>query len=137
MNPPIIPEYNKPDQPGLSMNFDNTVSLYHIIQDDHNFDKAAQDIFDLIAEAQKKFPDWPRVFYLDINGHLDNMGRFEPDMVEIQQEFMIQALGSFLTAIDMPLVSVVNPEVQKNDIPDSLGIQKPEDGYPMPPSNEA
>ena len=112
------------------MNFDNTVSIYHVVQEADHFDKAAQEIFGLIAEAQKRYPDWPRVFYLDILGHIDEQGRFEPDMVEIQQEFLIAALGKFLTAIDMPLVSVVNPDVQDNEIPDSLGIQLPEDGLP-------
>ena len=130
MTPPIIPKYDKPDQPGLSMNFDNSVSLYHIVDEADNFDKAAQDIFNLIVEAQQRFPDWPRVFYLDITGHIDEHGRFEPDMVELQQEFLIAALGKFLTAIDMPLVSLVNPELQNNEVPDSLGIQLPEDGFP-------
>lgn len=116
------------------MNFDNTVSIYHVVDESDNFDKAAQDIFSLIANAQKRYPDWPRVFYLDISGHLDEQGRFDPDMVELQQEFLIAALGQFLTAIDMPLVSVVNPNVQDNQIPDSLGIQLPEDGLPTQPN---
>ncbi|MFK7844828.1 MAG: hypothetical protein AB8G77_05960 [Rhodothermales bacterium] len=132
MNPPLIPKYDKPEQPGIAMNFDNTVSLYHIVQEGDSFDKAAQDIFNLIADGQKRFPDWPRVFYLDILGHLDERGRFDPDMVELQQEFLISALGKFLTAIDMPLVSIVNPEVQDNNVPDSLGIQIPDDGLPSP-----
>lgn len=130
MNPPIIPSYNKPEQPGIAMNFDNTVSLYHVVEEADTFDKAAQDLFGLIAEAQKKYPDWPRILYLDIRGHLDERGRFEPDMVELQQEFLVAALGKFLTAIDMPLVSLVNPELQDNNVPDSLGIQLPEDGFP-------
>ena len=128
MTPPLIPAYNKPDAPGISMNFDNTVSLYHIVRKEDDFERAAQDIFTLIREAQRKFPDWPRVFYLDIEGHLDDLGRFEPDMVELQQEFLIAALGKFLTALDMPLVSVINPEVQDNDVPDSLGINAGEAG---------
>ena len=130
MNPPLTPSYNKPEQPGIAMNFDNTVSLYHIVEEADTFDKAAQDLFNLIAEAQKKYPDWPRVLYLDIRGHLDERGRFEPDMVELQQEFLVAALGKFLTALDMPLVSLLNPELQDNNLPDSLGIQLPEDGLP-------
>ena len=126
MSTPIIPEYNKPDQPGIAMNFDNTVSLYHIVAEDHTFDQAAQDIFALVKEAQERYPDWPRVVYLDILGHLDELGRFDPEMVELQQEFLIAAMGQYLTAIDMPLVSVVNPDLQSNDVPDSLGIQFPE-----------
>ncbi len=128
--PPLVPNYNKPEQPGIAMNFDNTVSLYHVVEESDNFDKAAQDLFKLIAEAQKKYPDWPRVLYLDIRGHLDERGRFEPDMVELQQEFLVAALGKFLTALDMPLVSLINPELQDNNLPDSLGIQMPEDGLP-------
>ena len=123
MQPPLIPEYNKPEAPGIWMNFDNTVSLYHIIEEDATFDTAAQDLFAIISEAQKKYPDWPRVLYLDIQGHLDQLGRFEDDMVELQQEFLIAAMGPFLTALDMPLVSVLNPDAQKNDLPDSLAIQ--------------
>jgi hypothetical protein len=128
MTPPILPEYNKPEQPGIAMNFDNTISLYHVVEAGHDFDRAARDLFALIKEAQDRYPDWPRVLYLDIGGHLDNLGRFEPDMVELQQEFLIAAMGKYLTALDMPLVSVVNPELQSNDVPDSLGIKMP-DGH--------
>ena len=125
-NSPFVPAYNKPDQPGISMNFDNSVSLYHVVGAEDTFDKAAQDLFSLLKEAQERFPDWPRVLYLDIVDHLDDMGRFEPDMVELQQEFLVATLGRFLTALDMPLVSLLNPEEQHNDLPDSLGIQFPE-----------
>lgn len=127
MTPPLIPEYNKPEAPGISMNFDNTVSLYHVVRAGDDFDRAAQDIFSPVREAQQQFPNWPRVLYLDIEGHLDELGRLVPDMVELQQEFLIAALGKFLTALDMPLVSVVNPEVQNNELPDSLGIRMPGD----------
>ena len=124
MNPPIIPQYNKPEAPGIWMNFDNTVSLYHVVSETDHFDAAAQNIFNLVKEAQEKYPDWPRVLYLDIQGHLDELGRFQDDMVELQQEFLIAALGKFLTALDLPLVSVVNPELQDNNLPDSLAIQQ-------------
>ena len=123
MNPPLIPEYNKPEAPGIWMNFDNTVSIYHVVSDTDTFEKAAQDIFALIKDSQTKYPSWPRVLYLDIQGHLDELGRFTDEMVELQQEFLIAALGKFLTALDMPLVSVVNPDVQSDELPDSLAIQ--------------
>ena len=129
MEPPFIPEYNKPDAPGIWMNFDNTVSVYHIVEEQHDFDRASRDIFARLQEANQKFPDWPRVLYLDIQGHLDPHGRFDPDMVELQQEFLIEALGEFWTALDMPLVSVVNPRPQNNNIPDSLSIRPPEQRY--------
>ncbi|HET6569572.1 MAG TPA: hypothetical protein VFG50_16525 [Rhodothermales bacterium] len=127
--PPFVPEYNKPDAPGIWMNFDNTVSVYHVVGEDDDFNAAAGDIFVLLKEAQDRFPDWPRVLYLEIEGHLDDQGRFEPDFVELQQEFLIAALGQFFTALDMPLVSVLNPNVQSNELPDALRIGPPTGGY--------
>lgn len=128
--PEFVPEYNKPDGPGIHMNFDNTVSIYHIIQPDDDFETAAQDVFALLKETQERFPDWPRVLYLDIQGHLDAQDRLEEDMVEFQQEFLIAAMGKFFTALALPLVQVVNPQKQSNDIPDELVLQAP--GTPLP-----
>ena len=125
---PLHPEYNKPEAPGIWMNFDNTVSIYHVVGEGEDFEQAAQGVFAQLQECQQRFPDWPRVLYLDIVGHLDNFGRFEPDFVELQQEFLIAALGPYFTALDMPLVSVLNPELQRNDIPDRLEIGPPAEG---------
>lgn len=122
---PITPEYNKPDAPGIWMNFDNTVSIYHVVGSSENFEEAALGIFAQLQECQERFPEWPRVLYLDIEGHLDEHGRFEPDFVELQQEFLIAGLGKFFTALDMPLVSVLNPDPQVNDVPDALKIGPP------------
>ena len=121
----VTPEYNKPESPGIWMNFDNTVSIYHVVDENDDFVKAAQDIFGRLQECQERFPEWPRVLYLDVNGHRDQLGRFEPDFVELQQEFLIAALGRFFTALDMPLVSVINPDPQQNDVPDRLEIGPP------------
>ena len=126
--PPFVPEYNKPDAPGIWMNFDNTVSVYHVVGAEDDFERAAGDIFDLLKEAQGRFPEWPRVLYLDIAGHLDEQGRFEPDFVELQQEFLIAAMGRFFTALDLPLVSVLNPDPQDNNVPDTLNISPPVQG---------
>jgi hypothetical protein len=41
------PAYEKPSQPGIAMNFDNSVSLYHVIGPDDSFEKAAIDLFAL------------------------------------------------------------------------------------------
>ena len=128
--PEFVPEFNKPDAPGIHMNFDNTVSIYHVVGEDDDFETAAQDIFALLNEAQERFPDWPRVLYLDINGHLDGHDRFTDDMVELQQEFLIAALGRFFTALALPIVAVVNPDKQANDIPDSLRLQPPDGDLP-------
>jgi hypothetical protein len=128
--PDFVPEYNKPEAPGLHMNFDNTVSLYHIVAEGDGFETAAQDVFALLKEAQERFPDWPRVLYLDIQGHLDGQGRFTDDMVELQQEFLIAAMGKFFTALALPIVAVVNPDPQVNDLPDELVLQAPGSDLP-------
>jgi len=129
--PEFIPEYDKPNAPGIHMNFDNTVSLYHIVEEGDDFETAAHDVFELLSEAQEEFPDWPRVFYLDIEGHVRDDGRLEEDMIELQQEFLIAAMGKFFTALAMPLVSVVNPDDQVNDLPDELVLQPPDGDLPQ------
>jgi len=129
--PDFVPEYNKPDAPGLHMNFDNTVSLYHVVQAEDDFEAAAQDLFALLQEAQAEFPDWPRVLYLDIEGHVRDDGRLEEDMIELQQEFLLAAMGKFFTALALPLVSVVNPDDQVNDLPDELVLQPPDAELPQ------
>jgi hypothetical protein len=131
---PFVPEYNKPDAPGIWMNFDNTISVYHIVEEQDSFERAAQDVFSMLKEAQSRFPDWPRVLYLDIRGHIDEHGRFDPDFVELQQEFLIAAMGQFFTALDMPLVSVLNPNPQKDDLPEVLRIGPPVAGYDSGPA---
>jgi hypothetical protein len=128
--PDFVPEFNKPDAPGIHMNFDNTVSIYHIVAPDDDFEAAAQDVFALLKDAQDRFPDWPRVLYLDINGHVDEQGRFSDEMLELQQEFLIAALGRFFTALALPIVAVVNPDKQANDVPDSLRLQAPDAELP-------
>ncbi len=127
--PPSAPAYKKPDAPGIWMNFDNTVSLYHHVQREEPFEKAAQDLFNLLQEAQARFPDWPRLFYLDIAGHLDRQGRFEPDFVELQQEFFFSVIAPFVTALELPLTgALLNPEPQRNDVPDRLNIGPMQEG---------
>ncbi len=120
MNEPV---YNKPDVPGVSMNFDNSVSVYYIVNRDDTFEAAATAVVDLLREAEKRFPGWQRTFYLDIEGHTDGDGRLEPDWVEFQQEFLFSVVGPFVTAMDTPLTGpVANPERQRNDVPDRLRI---------------
>lgn len=117
------PAYEKPSQPGIAMNFDNTVSLYHIVGPDDSFEKAADDLFDLLKEAQRRYPDWPRSYYVDIRGHVDETGRFESDFVELQQEFFFSTMASFVTALELPLTGpLLNPDPQRNDLPDELVI---------------
>lgn len=125
--PPFVPAYNKPETPGVWMNFDNTVAIYHVVQAADDFYEAARAVFGLVKEAQERFPDWPRMLYLDIAGHTDPRHGFEDDFVEFQQEFWFSAIAPFLTGFDLPLTgALVNPNRQRNDLPDELVIQNPE-----------
>ena len=119
----VEPAFNKPDEPGIALGFDNVVSIYHVIGPEDDFESAALAVFHLMQESETRYPGWPRIVYLDVNGHSGSRHGFDDDMFEFQQEFMIGTMGPFLTAIDMPLLSVWNPEDQRNDLPDALAIQ--------------
>lgn len=126
--PSLIPEYNKPDAPGIWMNFDNTVSIYHVIGPNDGFAKAAQDVFAWVNRAQEDFPDWPRVFYVDISGHEGEQAGFDADFYEFQQEFFFSTIAPFLTGFELPLTgALINPDEQRNDMPDSLVVRAPGD----------
>lgn len=123
-SPPFIPAYNKPDSPGVWMNFDNTVAIYLIITGKMSFVEAAQQAFSMVKDAQTRFPDWPRIFYLDVGRHSGTDQAFDDEMIEFQQEFWFSAIAPFLTSFDLPLTGpLVNPNTQRNDIPDSLAIE--------------
>lgn len=122
----FIPEYNKPDAPGIAMNFDNTVSLYHMVEPEDNFEDAAGAVFGLIKTAQEQYPDWPRILYVDILGHKGERSGFDEDFFEFQQEFWFSTVAHFVTAFETPLLGgLVNPNPQQNDLPDQLVLKGP------------
>ena len=64
------------------------------------------------------------LFYVDILGHIDATGRFTEDFVEFQQEFFFHVVAPFVTALELPLTGpLVNPDPQRNDVPDRLRIE--------------
>jgi hypothetical protein len=106
------------------MNFDNTVAIYMIITEEMSFVEVAQRAFSMVRDAQARFPDWPRIFYLDIGKFSSTDPAFDDEMIEFQQEFWFSAIAPFLTSFDLPLTGpLVNPSTQRNDIPDSLAIK--------------
>lgn len=128
MEPSFVPKHSKPDAPGVWMNFDNTVSLYYIVEPDDSFEQAAQALFALLKEAQAQFPDWPRLLYLDVLGHQGDRAGYDPDFFEFQQDFLFATIAPFVTALETPLTGpLLNPDTQRNDVPDDLVI-KPPDG---------
>lgn len=104
------------------MNFDNTVSIYVRIDADDTFATAAGRLFAAVKEARDRFPSWPRVLYVDVEGHEGAQQGFDADFFEFQQEFVFATVAPFLTALSMPLVSVVNPHPQRDDLPERLTI---------------
>lgn len=126
--PPVVPDYNKPDAEGIWMNFDNSVSIYHVVKADDSFEQAASDVFGYLKKAQEDFPDWPRVLFVDIQGHGGEQAGFDPDFYEFQQEFFFSTMAPFLTGFELPMTGpLINPEHQRNDLPDELVINVPDD----------
>lgn len=97
-------------------------AIYHRVMRRENFEKAAKDLFELLQATQQKSPNAPRMLYLDIDGHRNDEGGFDKDMLELQQEFCLGFLMPYFTEMHLPLISVKNPKGQCNDIPDKLQI---------------
>ena len=118
-------DHPAPEAPGVWMNFDNTVSLRYDVEENASFEDAALGLFALLKDAERQFPGWPRLLYLNIEGHLDTFGRLEPEMIELQQEFLFSIVGPFVTAVAAPIVSGLNPAPQRNNLPDRLVLAPP------------
>ncbi len=120
------PQHNRPDSPGIAMNFDNTVSIYQKVQVGDTFEDAVTEAFGYIRQAQESFPDWPRIFYLEIDGHTGDRHGYDDDFFEFQQEFWFSTIAHFVYAFETPLTGgLVNPKPQQNDLPDQLVISGP------------
>ena len=102
------------------------VVLYHRIMRRENFEKAANDLFDLLKSTQIKSPNIDRILYVDIDGHKNSQGGFNKDMFELQKEFGIGFLGKYFKEIHFPLIDFENPKPQCNDVPVKLKIFLPE-----------
>ena len=123
MEPEFVPEHRRPDAPGIAMNYDNTVSLYQVVEGGESFEEAAKAAFALLRKAQDMYPGWPRLSYLDVDGHSGPRSGFDEDFFEFQQEFWFSTVAHFVTAFDTPLTGpLLNPSAQRTDLPDSLDI---------------
>lgn len=92
--------------------------IKHTVKAIESFGDAANAIFNLIDDAQKRVPDEDRVLFLDIDGHRNLKGGFDNDMLELQSCFLLQFAIKFLVEIHCPLTSVKNKEKQINIIPE-------------------
>lgn len=100
------------------------IIIHHRIMRRENFEVAAQDIIRLLRNVQKRNPGKPRVLYVEIDGHRNKAGGFDPDMVELQIQFGIGFLLQFFEEIYFPMVRVKNSKEQNNNVPDKLKIYK-------------
>lgn len=62
------------------------------------------------------------MLFVDIDGHRNEEGGFDRDMMELQKEFGLGFLLQFFKEVHFPLGSVVNSNPQNNDVPESLEI---------------
>jgi hypothetical protein len=100
------------------------VAIYHVVYQHERFSESAQKLFKLIQEAERRQPGRKRQLYLDIEGHRNDQGGFDADMLELQKDFLLGFLGRYLSEIHAPLFSATNPNDQVNDIPPALEIQQ-------------
>ena len=81
-------------------------------------------LFELVRSALQREPGKGRILYLDIDGHRDDQGRFDPDMLELQSAFIEGFLIPFLAEARLPGdVHLVNRTAQRDDVPDKLEIR--------------
>ena len=98
----------------------DVVALYHIIYDHEGFEDSAQNLFNLVQQAQSVSPGKKRKLYLDIDGHRVKECGFDADMLDLQKESLLGFLSPFLSEIHCPLVDETNLKPQENDIPPTL-----------------
>jgi hypothetical protein len=97
-------------------------SIQHTVFAEENFQTAARMLYKLIYTAQQKFPNQKRILYLDIEGHRNNAGGYDRDMLELQKEFMLDFLLPYLSVAHLPLCSVENTKLQENELFEDLAI---------------
>lgn len=100
------------------------IALYHRVTPEDTFDVAAQMLFDLVLKAEADFPGQPRSLYLDVDGHRNAAGGFDPDMFELQKDFLIGHLIRYLSEVRTPMYHLTNPN-QVDDLPEDLVIATP------------
>lgn len=98
------------------------VAIYHYVFENESFETAATHLFKLVRRAQETSPGQNRALYLDIEGHRNEAGGYDQDMFHLQKEFVLGFLMYFLSKAHLPLMTVCNPRLQRNDLPDSLRI---------------
>lgn len=113
---------NRPDHERINALRDKSIAIQHTVFAEENFQTAARMLYKLIYTAQQKFPNQKRVLYLDIEGHRNNAGGYDRDMLELQKEFMLDFLMPYISVAHLPLCSIENTKLQENELFEDLAI---------------
>lgn len=98
----------------------HTIAIYHVVYEYEGLEESAKTIHELVYSAQEKQPDYARALYLDIDGHIDEHGGFDKEMMELQQEFLMKTMLPYFQEIHMPILDIKNSNPQKNNIPPKM-----------------
>ena len=104
-----------------------SIAIYHAIYAHEGFKTAATMLFDLVKTSAARYPGKKRVLFLDIDGHRNDQGGFDWDMLELQKEFMADFLVQFLTEWHMPLGAFRAIKPQSDVFPDRLDVVERKD----------
>ena len=100
----------------------DNVLLFINISEKENFEQVARKIFNLIYKTSKRQPNVKRTLIIEIDGHRVKAGGYDNDMFELQSEFAFKVILPMVNVLHMPLISVRNPEEQKNPEAEQLLI---------------
>jgi hypothetical protein len=103
------------------------LALYHCVYPEEDFEKAARELFDLVAHTNEFFPNAKRSLFVDIEGHRTPTEAFDADMFELQKDFLLGFLMPFLAELHAPLIHAKNPKPQRGDLPEELRIYTEEE----------
>jgi hypothetical protein len=103
------------------------MALYHRVYPEEDFERAARELFDLVAHTIEFFPNAKRSLYVDIEGHRTPTDAFDSDMFELQKDFLLGFLMPFLAELHTPLIHAENSKPQRADLPDELRIYTEEE----------
>lgn len=101
------------------------IAIYHCIKKYEDFNRAANNLFNLVKEAKEKYPERKIGVYIDIEGHKTREGAFDEDMFELQSYFIMEQIYPYVSEIHEPLAEIKNNN-PKNNIPKQLLIKKEE-----------
>ncbi|MED4954761.1 HNH endonuclease [Paenibacillus macerans] len=106
----------------INMLKEKGIAIYHLVYEHEDFETTATILVKLLQKVQKDSPNHKRYLYIDIEGHKNNSGGYDHDMFELQKDFALGFLLQFFTRIHMPLISVENNKLQRNDVPEEFEI---------------